>query len=525
MDAAIVHFIHVQVGSRSPRVALCGIALAACLACASSAPPVPSGPPPDWVDAGGRSARFPDRRFVTGFAAAEPEVGLDSVKQRAAADLAARLEVRIEHELRDVSEERDGVYSYHVAALTRSTVDLKLGGLSYQTYRDGRAVYALAVLERGPAAQRRRALRDLAIAELRQCLAAAVQQERAGGGARAVEAYEVCRRPVAQALEHNAVVGALTGVDAQDRAAHLELVAATRTIAGRVEDLLQRPASTPESAVESLALQLERQGVSKRARLVVTPFTYGTADLSSAFGRRLALDLESALARRADAAAAGESDATLIVHGVYFEQGDAVRIDVAVKEAETARLLASAGTSLPRAAVPGELELRPSNFFEALEAQRALAEGGRVDGDLRVEIWTSKGRRGVVFAEREEFHVYLRVNRPAYVRLVYILQNGAQVPIDPSFYIGADRINFVVEYPHAFQVVPPFGVEHFYATAFTVPPPRLEMQRQVIAGVPYLVVPGGLEEIARTRESRIRDDVPFAEAYVAVTTTPRAAAP
>jgi hypothetical protein len=517
-----VYFIDVHAGRRSPRAALRCMLLLFAVCCATAAP---REPPPDWVEAGGRSARFSDLRYVTGFAAAEPEVGLDSVKQRAAADLAARLEVRIEHELRDVSEEKDGVYSYHVAALTRSTVDLKLSGLAYQTYRDGRAVYALAVLERGPAAQRRRALRDLAIAEMRQCLGAAADDERVGRSGRAVEAYEFCRRPLAQALEHNAVVGALTGVDAQDRAAHLELVAATRTISDQIEDLLRKPAATPESAAESLALQLERQGVSKRARLVVTPFTYGTADLSSAFGRRMALDLESALARRSEAAAAGESAATLIVHGVYLERGDAVRIDVTVKEAETARLLASAGTSLPRAAVPDDLELRPSNFFEALEAQRALSEGDLVSGDLRVELWTSKGRRGVVFTEREEFHVYLRVNRPAYVRLVYILQNGAQVPIDHSFHIGAARVNFVVEYPHAFQVVPPFGVEYFYATAFTVPPPRLTTRRQVIDGVPYEVVPGGLEEIKRTRGNRIRNDEPFAEAFVAVTTTPRAAVP
>jgi hypothetical protein len=442
-------------------------------------------------------------------------------KQRAATDLAARLEVRIEHELRDVSEEKDGVYSYHVASLTRSTVDLKLSGIVYQTWGDGRDVYAFAILDRAAAAAQRRHQRDLALIEVRRCLATGLRQERERHAERAVATYEDCRRPIAQALEHGAVARALTDVGPEDEAAHAELVDATRAVDEKVEDILHRPVSSMRTAAERLALQLGRQGVSTGSTLVVRPFSYGTADVSSAFGRRMAGDLESALARHAR----GDGDAAraLVLHGVYFEDGDAVRLDVTVKEADTARLVASAGSSLPRASVPEDLPLRPSNFIEALEAQRLLSDGGLVTGDLRVDVWTSRGRKGVVFTEDEEYRVYLRVNRPAWLRLVYVLQNGLQVPIEQSFYIEASRANTVVEYPHAFEVVPPFGVEHIYATAYSEVPPRLRTRREWIDGIEYEVVVGGLSEIARIRKARVRNDEQIAESFVAVTTTPRTA--
>jgi hypothetical protein len=480
-----------------------------------------AGPRPDWVDSGGRTPRYPDARYVTGFSLGEDRSSMDAVKQRAAADLASRLEVRIEHELRDVSENKDGVETYHVAAMMRSTVDLKLSGLEYETWSDGNRVWALAIVERGPAAERRRAERNQELVAVRACLASARTLEQDGRPAQAVAGYEDCRAPVARALEHTAVIGALVGVTPADDVVFRELVESEQTIGDKLESVLREPVESLPAAAESLAVQLARQGVSTDARIVVSPFTYGTADVSSAFGRQAALDLESALARHAHRNGGGGRHATLAVRGVYVERAGDVRMDVTVKEAESARLVASAGTRLPRAALPADLELKPSNFAEALEAQRVLSDGGLITGDLRVELWTSKGRKGVVLTEKDAFKIFLRVNQPAFVRLLYVLQNGAQVPIDQAFYIDASKVNFVVEYPQEFEVVPPFGVEHIYATAFTERPPPLATRPQIIDGERYDVVVNGIAEIANTRGLRVKRDEEIAESFVAVTTTPR----
>ena len=49
----------------------------------------------------------------------------------------------------------------------------------------------------------------------------------------------------------------------------------------------------------------------------------------------------------------------------------------------------------------------------------------------------------------------------------------------------------MVRYPRAFEVVPPFGVEHFHATAFEERPPPLSTRPQRIAGELYEVVVSG----------------------------------
>jgi hypothetical protein len=356
---------------------------------------------------------------------------------------------------------------------------------------------------------------------VRACLASAAALQRDGRLAQAVASYEDCRAPVARALQNTAVIGALAGTTPADDVVFRELVESEQTIGDKLESVLRDPVESLPAAAESLAVQLARQGVSTQARIVVSPFTYGTADLSSSFGRQAALDLESALARHARSNGSGGGTATLAVRGVYVERAGDVRMDVTVKEVESARLVASAGTLLPRAAVPSDLELKPSNFAEALEAQKALSDGGLITGDLRVELWTSKGRKGVVLTEKDAFKIFLRVNRPSFVRLLYVLQNGAQVPIDQAFYIDASKVNFVVEYPQEFEVVPPFGVEHIHATAFTERPSRLATRPEVIDGERYDVVVDGVAEMANTRGLRVKHDEEIAESFVAVTTTPR----
>jgi hypothetical protein len=358
------------------------------------------------------------------------------------------------------------------------------------------------------------------LAGLRDCLGTAARQESEGQTRQAIATYEECRGPIAEALEHAAVARALDGVGSDERTIHVELVAATRIVSEKVAEILTRPATSVPDAAERLALQLGRQGVSTRATLVVAPFTYGAIELSSAFGRQMALDLESAMARRAHAAGDDEGR-EIVLHGVYVDGGDSVRLEVTAKDAETARLVASAGSSLPHGAIPPGLALRPSEFIEALRIQETLAPGASLSEDLRIEMWTSKGRRGVVFNERDEYRIFLRANRPVWVRIVYVLTNGEPVLIDAGFRIDGPLVGGVVEHPERFEVVPPFGVEHLHASAFYERPPGLRTSRKTIDGIDYEVVVDASSEIAGQGSDRSREHAPVAESFVAVTTTPR----
>jgi hypothetical protein len=184
-------------------------------------------------------------------------------------------------------------------------------------------------------------------------------------------------------------------------------------------------------------------------------------------------------------------------------------------------MLAAAESRLALSAVPTDLELKPSNFNRALADQGTLAEGEILSGDLRVELWTDRGKRRLLYTESEQLRIFFRVNQPSWVRLVYVLQNGVQVPIEQGYYVDASKVNFAIEYPESFEVVPPFGVEHIYATAFTEEPPPLVTERAWIDGQPYDVVSGGMKSLVATRGIRRQQRREMAESYVSLTTTPR----
>lgn len=515
------------------------LATALLLACA-----VPAAPPasaetaavaqPDWVANHGASAAHPSGRYLTGYGVASGDDALEQARQQAAADLARKILVRIESEVRDVSREANGVYTYELAAVTRSTTNVQLSGLSFApAYERAGHVHVLAWLERGAASAARVEARERAATVLRACLAEAELEMEARRQANALRTLQRCRLTLALALQHEAAAVALMPSGARDRAAFEELVAAARRVDRHVDTLRRGTSENLETAAESLSLQLLEQGVSTRSHIVVPHFRYGATNLSSTFGRQAGLELERALARTAPGPPAGaqtEIDAkaenparttALAVHGVYHEDGDRLRLFAIAREVEDGRLVGSADASLPRAAVPARLEIQPANLLEVLETQRVLAGGELVSGALSVEVFTNKGRGGVLFTKNEELKILLRVNQPAWIRLIYVLTNGAKVPLDQGYYMGANMVNRVVEYPDTFVVQEPFGIEMLHATAFTQEPPQLATHHVEIAGHEYEVLADGLNAIVRTRGLARKEKQELAEDIVTVTTTPR----
>ncbi len=503
------------------------------LGCAAGTPRDGAPPPverqgetPEWVSSGGKSRRYPDARFLTGFAMEVGGKPLDSARKHAAADLSQRISVRIEHELRDVSVEEDGVEHYKISAMVRSTSDIRVSDLRYETWEirgdgDQHRGYALAVLERSGAVKRRRAMRGRSLEAVRACLDSGRRQQDAGQASEAIATFSGCRRPIAEALEHDAVVTAVLPSSGSrspgDDEAARELMQASRQVDEHIAALLRRPNTSLRDAVDALAIQLGQQGISGRDAVVVAPLTYGNTDLSSNFGRHASMELEGAMARKARAE---PRKAKLAVRGFYLEQGDELQLSATVRDAESGRMLASAESRLAMSAVPDSLEIKPSNFQQALQDQGMLAEGEIVSGDLRVELWTDRGKRSLLYTEQEELRIYFRVNQPCWVRLIYVLQNGVQVPIDTGFYVDASKVNLAIEYPETFEVVPPFGVEHIYAMAFTEEPPMLRTKQEWIDGQLYDIVAGGMDSVVRTRGIRRREKVEIAESYISLTTTP-----
>ena len=184
-------------------------------------------PPPDWLATGGKTPRYPKSRYVTGFSMVEMDPaqgGLDAAKQQAAASLSRKISVRIQASLRDVTESANGTDSYQIASIVNSTSDIQLSGLDYEVHPQPGRSFALAYLHRGNALAERRSLRERKVTEVRECLASGARHEVAGREADAIATYESCRRPIAEALEHDSVARVLGPQATLDGSAYAELV-------------------------------------------------------------------------------------------------------------------------------------------------------------------------------------------------------------------------------------------------------------------------------------------------------------
>lgn len=469
---------------------------------------------PDWVATGGRSPRFPAERTLTAFALSDTAPDpLASAKAQAAANLARTLSVRIESQLTDQMSVKGKQERQDINALTRASTDVRLSGLTYETFLDGKRAYVLAILERGPAAKEERHLRDQALASAQERLAVC----RAKPAAEALRACLGVRTSVADALQHETLARAIDRA-APDAGVEKSLLEVQSLAAARSRELLDKPQNNLREAVETLAFQLDQQGVVK-AKWTFTPFTYRTSVYPSLFGRAVATELERALA----AAIVDAGDGEIVFRGTTMDEEDVVRLLVVARETLGGRTIASAEAVVPKKAIPPELPLMPPNLLQALRDQKILAVGEEVPGALRVELFTNKqdANSSQVFTEKEELKLFVRVNKPCYVRLVYLLQSGKKVPIAQAWYIKEGDVNKLVEFPDTFEIASPFGSEHIQAAAFSDKPEALATRKETIEGTEYDVVTDGTEALVRHRGFTKKVKTESADTFVTLTTMPR----
>lgn len=486
--------------------------------------------PPAWVSSGGKAPDYPEKTYLTGFGAAEGPDALERAKLAAAADLAQRIRVRIRQQVRDSSREEDGRYAYEISSITAASTDVKLVGLSYETHVDGARAYCLAHVRRVDAVREEREARAGVLARLDGCLSAAgadrapAPEEGAKTpklaakppSAERLRRLRACRRDVQAALQKEAAARAVAGASDADRAAERRLREAYATIGAALDRLAAAPARSLEALAGRLAAQLTDSGALGR-RVAVAPPTYGTSRFSSSFGRALAKAVERGLA----AEAAGKRAGPVAVTGSYYEDGDVVRIALTARDAGSGALLAGATDRFAAAAVPAALPLKPQNFAQAMAQDRLLSASEVVSGDLRVDVWTNKGSENLVFEGGESLKLYMRVNQPCYVRLVYLLASGAKVPLEQAYYIDASKVNRAVEYPDEFEVSPPFGVEQLYAVAFRERPAPLPTERRRFGAEDYDVITSERTLVRHRGLKRKKKGQQTAEAVLSLTTVPR----
>ena len=462
---------------------------------------------PDWVKNYGRSEELPVHSYLVGFGSAwgsgaEPR---RSAADDARADVSRNIVTKVKSVIRTSRSEMKGALSQQYSGVTQSETALKLLGLETEAYVDsGRnpTTYVLAYVSRAELKRIYTARASTLREEIRRILADAEDAKNASKIDIAVEKY-LSTYPLYEALkEAETILLVAKHYSSPSEVAFAELERATKKLSSksdvppipshtevinRVEQLVSESITSVDGIARAVVLQLSKQVIQPEGKVLLAPFTYQDTRMGSRFSRQLLAALEAQLGQivkwktvnqtrrsrdnfrprstqhmRDFAKGAG---ATLLLSGTYWENGDQITLRATLRHIETRVVKAGAVVKFDRNMEA--LNLKPQNYKQMLIEQHAFAEGEFVSGGLKIEMWTDKGAEHLLYTEAETMKVFVRVNREAHIRLLYILADGRRTLLYDNYYIDQSKANRVVEIPQEFECAPPFGAELLVVVART----------------------------------------------------------
>ena len=398
-----------------------------------------------------------------------------------------------------------GTLSQQYSGVTQSETTLKLLGLETEVYVDSGhhpTTYVLAYVHRAELKRiyttRVSTLRE----EIRRILADAERAEDASKIDLAVGKY-LSTYPFYDVLKEAEIILLVTKhYSSPSDVAFDELGKITKKLSGepdippipshtevinRVEQLVSESITSVDGIARAVVFQLSKQIGQPAGKVLLVPLTYQDTRMSSPFSRQLLAALEVQLGQIAKWKAvnqtralhsnfrprstqhmrdfAREVDATLLLSGTYWENGNQITLRATLRDVETGGIGAGAVVKFDRD-MKTLLSFKPQNYKQMLIEQHAFTQDEFISG-LQVEMWTNKGSDYLLYFEGEIMKVCVRVNRAAHLRLLYILADGRRTLLYDNYYIDQSKVNRVVEIPQEFECAPPFGAELMVIVART----------------------------------------------------------
>ena len=463
---------------------------------------------PEWVANYGFSKKYPPQTHIVGFGIAQghDEEAAETAKDNARADVSRQIIVNIQSIIHTTATENQGRVSQEYSGITQSATALQLQGLAVALHvepdRSHPATYALAYV-RHTELKRIYTKRALAVKEqLRRILADARAAEKANKITQAIEKY-LSTYPLYEALKAaETILLVVKNSQSPSEAAFAELARATQQtdrdtedvlpmsyteVSNHVAQLVSESITSVDDIARAVVFQLSQQIGPPENKVLLAPVTYQDTKMASRFSRQLLGALETQFGQRAKWQAvtqargpkktfrprssqhtrdlAKDFGAGLLLSGTYWEEDDKIRLRVTLRDVEASTVKAGAVVVFDRGMKA--VSFKPQNYKQALIDQQAFTEAEFISSGLKVETWTNRGDQNLLYTEGETMNVYVRVNREAHVRLLYILADGRRTLLYDNYYIDQGKVNQIVEIPEAFECAAPFGAEHLIVAART----------------------------------------------------------
>ena len=456
---------------------------------------IQAGKQPDWVVNYGQSDKYDEQVYLTGFGEA---LGIsreskEIAQENARADLSQKVLVKIDSTVSNYQLEDGEETLQQFSTVTQSSSELQVMGLETLTYvRDSRKnpmSFALVYIERKKLAKLYQAEKKRLTSQILQLITLAENQD--NPKYTSVQYYYQTWPLLDKLAEVQTILLSVSGTRifsdlASQDLADQPLILNKSQIGRRIQQLSLHSIDNLDDVAGAIQFQLYQQFDLQHQQLLVQPFFYQDTRLSSGFARYFKQLLEGKLGnsiqphREFQAKSvnyekdmAVSADADYIITGSYWEKEDNIQILAFCRSVQTGEIRASANVDFKRGMLKSSLNLKPDNFEKIMSQQLAFEQEVIDSGQLKLEVWTDRGKNALLYSQGELMKVYLRTNRPCYVRLLYILADGQKTLLVDNLQINLESINRPLLVNDLleidFECTSPFGAEMIIGVARNYP--------------------------------------------------------
>jgi len=408
-------------------------------------------------------------------------------KNRAQSDLTGQIQSNIKSEfISEVAEKANSIKEY-TSSRIKAMSDLQLEGIQWQSERSADMITAYAILIKKNAAKFYQQKTAKLIKDLNSSLQAADQFTASGSKEKALHKLIEAGRLFNQ-IEQNILINMVLGGCGTELSPSISRA----SLDTKITNIAAQNFKNFDDVINGICFQISSQ-ISVNKKIKIFPFEYQSTSFGSSFSDYIRQKVEQSLSKfikykSTQSAEKPDKIDYLSISGTYWIKKNSAEIISLIFD-EKGQNIGSARVNFPLSYVTGlGIEYKPKNIIDALSDEKLFAKNETVHGDLKVEVWTNKGDRNLIFRENEEMKIFVRMNEAGYIRVIYHLANGARSPLYTNFYLNEAKVNKPVPMPDTFICSPPFGVERLQVYASTKEFSELPVKTVMIAGEEYEVL-------------------------------------
>ena len=132
---------------------------------------------------------------------------------------------------------------------------------------------------------------------------------------------------------------------------------------------------------------------------------------------------------------------------------------------------------------------------------------------LALNVTTNKGSKPIFRAD-DKVRIKYKLNKSAYVRIIYLMADSSAVLLADNLYVEADMLNKYIQTPYNFVCAEPFGTEKLVAYAQAIPFEKLNTKIQY----GYEFITQSIYSAYETSEKGLKKEIEFTKIELTVIT-------